>query len=47
VTNQMRRVVYLEEQLMALVEALETQLVAACTTAANLLAVLVAELNAA
>ncbi|MGD9748570.1 MAG: restriction endonuclease subunit S [Verrucomicrobiales bacterium] len=44
---EQRRIVAKVEQLMALVDALETQLAASRATAANLLSALVAELNAA
>ena len=44
---EQRRIVAKVEQLMALVDALETQLVASRATAANLLSALVAELTAA
>jgi type I restriction enzyme S subunit len=43
---EQRRIVAQVEQLMALVDALETQLAASCATAANLLSALVAELTA-
>jgi type I restriction enzyme S subunit len=43
---EQRRIAAKVEQLMALVDALETQLVAARATAANLLTALVAELTA-
>jgi type I restriction enzyme S subunit len=42
---EQRRIVAKVEQLMALVDALETQLAASCATAANLLSALVAELT--
>lgn len=42
---EQRRIVAKVEQLMALVDALETQLAASRATAANLLSVLVAELT--
>ena len=44
---EQRRIVAKVEQLMALVDALETQLAASRATAANLLSALVAELTAA
>jgi type I restriction enzyme S subunit len=44
--SEQRRIVAKVEQLMALVDALETQLAASRTTAANLLSALVAELTA-
>ena len=44
---EQRRIVAKVEQLMALVDALETQLAAARATAANLLSALVTELTAA
>lgn len=43
---EQRRIVAKVEQLMALVDALETQLAASRATAANLLSALVAELTA-
>ena len=43
--DDQRRIVAKVEQLMALVDALETQLVASRATAANLLSALVAELT--
>ena len=45
VFTQQRRILAKVEQLMALVDALETQLAASRTTAANLLSPLVAELT--
>ena len=44
---EQRRIVAKVDQLMALVDALETQLAASSATAANLLSALVAELTAA
>jgi type I restriction enzyme, S subunit len=44
---EQRRIVAKVEQLMALMDALETQLAASRATAANLLSALVAELTAA
>jgi type I restriction enzyme S subunit len=44
---EQRRIVAKVEQLMTLVDALETQLAASRATAANLLSALVAELTAA
>ena len=45
--TEQRRIVAKVEQLMALVDALETQLAASRATAANLLSALVAELTSA
>ena len=44
---EQRRIVIKVDQLMALVDALETQPAASCAAAANLLSVLVAELTKA